>query len=84
MLESWQPEGYSKVINGRFKGGYITRAYGFADSDIESLQLELSQATYLNEDSLQLDPLKMATVIPQLKCLFELLVNYCETRIHSE
>lgn len=84
MLESWQPEGYTKVINGRFKGGYITRAYGKADSSIESLQLELSQATYMNEESLKLDQNKMAFVVPQLKSLFELLRNYCDTKIHSE
>ncbi|MCW8877241.1 MAG: N-formylglutamate deformylase [Kangiellaceae bacterium] len=84
MLEEWQPEGYSKVINGRFKGGYITRAYGKAETDVESLQLELSQFTYMDESTLEIDEEKMLSVVPQLRSLFELLTKYCETRIQSE
>ncbi|MFM7563846.1 MAG: N-formylglutamate deformylase [Planctomycetota bacterium] len=41
--------GYSHVVNGRFVGGYITRTYGQPSSNIEGLQLELSQATHLDE-----------------------------------
>ena len=41
--------GYSAVLNGRFKGGYITRTYGDAASGVHAVQLELSEATYLNE-----------------------------------
>ncbi|WP_018152068.1 N-formylglutamate deformylase [Leeia oryzae] len=40
---------YTGVLNGRFKGGQITRAYGKPDEDIHSIQLELSQATYMQE-----------------------------------
>lgn len=40
---------YSHVINGRFVGGYITRHYGRPTANIEGLQLELSQATHLDE-----------------------------------
>lgn len=40
---------YSHVINGRFVGGYITRNYGQPSANIEGLQLELSQATHLDE-----------------------------------
>ena len=41
--------GYSAVLNGRFKGGYITRTYGDPASGVHAVQLELSEATYLNE-----------------------------------
>jgi N-formylglutamate deformylase len=41
--------GYSAVLNGRFKGGYITRAYGRPAERIHAIQLELSQRTYMNE-----------------------------------
>lgn len=40
---------YTHVINGRFKGGYITRAYGDPDAGVHAVQLEISQATYLDE-----------------------------------
>lgn len=42
---------YSQVINGRFKGGYITRHFGRPSDGIHAIQLELSQATYLEEGS---------------------------------
>lgn len=43
-------EGYTSVLNGRFKGGYITRTYGRPLERIEALQLELAQITYMDED----------------------------------
>jgi N-formylglutamate deformylase len=42
---------FSSVINGRFIGGYITRHYGRPTKNVEALQLELSQATYMDEVS---------------------------------
>jgi N-formylglutamate deformylase len=45
-----EAEGYSSVLNGRFKGGYITRQYGRPDKNIHAIQLELSQITYMDED----------------------------------
>lgn len=40
---------YSHVINGRFKGGYITRHYGNPARGVEAIQLELAQSTYMDE-----------------------------------
>ena len=40
---------YSTALNGRFKGGYITRHYGKPDNNIHAVQLELSQITYMEE-----------------------------------
>ncbi|MDR3480256.1 MAG: N-formylglutamate deformylase [Burkholderiaceae bacterium] len=40
---------YSNALNGRFKGGYITRHYGKPDNNIHAVQLELSQITYMEE-----------------------------------
>jgi N-formylglutamate deformylase len=41
--------GYSKVLNGRFKGGYITRTYGDPANMVHAVQLELSEAIYMDE-----------------------------------
>lgn len=40
---------YSHVLDGRFKGGYITRAYGRPEQGVHAVQLELAQATYMDE-----------------------------------
>ena len=44
-----ETEGFTHVLNGRFKGGYITRRYGSPEEDVHAIQLELSQATYMQE-----------------------------------
>jgi len=40
---------YKAVLNGRFKGGYITRHYGKPTNHVHAVQLELSQITYMLE-----------------------------------
>lgn len=40
---------YSSVLNGRFKGGYITMAYGQPAKGVWAMQLELAQRTYMQE-----------------------------------
>jgi N-formylglutamate deformylase len=44
-------KGYSAVLNGRFKGGYITRTYGDPANGVHAVQLELSEATYMSEEA---------------------------------
>jgi N-formylglutamate amidohydrolase len=46
---------YSTVLDGRFKGGYITRHYGNPTANIHAIQLELAQRSYMNEASTEYD-----------------------------
>ena len=46
---------YTFVVNGRFKGGYITRGYGDPANGIDAVQLEISQRIYSDEDSFAYD-----------------------------
>jgi N-formylglutamate deformylase len=39
------------VLNGRFKGGYITRRYGQPERGIHAVQLELCQCLYMQESA---------------------------------
>jgi N-formylglutamate deformylase len=41
--------GESFIVNGRFKGGWITRHYGDPDNGVHALQMELSCRGYLRE-----------------------------------
>jgi N-formylglutamate deformylase len=41
--------GYSHVLNGRFKGGYITRRYGRPAQQVHAVQLEMCQSVYMQE-----------------------------------
>ncbi len=41
--------GQSMVVDGRFKGGWITRAYGRPSEGVEALQLELACRAYMQE-----------------------------------
>lgn len=40
---------YEAVVNGRFKGGYITRHYGDPPNDVHAIQLEIAQRAYMDE-----------------------------------
>jgi formiminoglutamase len=42
---------FSWVVNGRFKGGYITRAYGNPAQGVHAVQLELAQRNYMDEQA---------------------------------
>ena len=40
---------FTSIVNGRFKGGWITRHYGRPGSGVHALQLEMAQAAYMDE-----------------------------------
>jgi len=65
--------GYTYVVNGRFKGGYITRQYGRPDHGVDAVQLELAQCTYMDEDSFAWDESKAGT----LRLAIEPLLREC-------
>jgi N-formylglutamate amidohydrolase len=41
--------GFTHVVNGRFKGGWITRHYGRPYDHVHALQLEMAQRCYMDE-----------------------------------
>ena len=67
---------YSHVVNGRFKGGYITRHYGNPAERVDAVQLELAQSNYMDEDSFRYLPERAAATQVVLR---ELLSRCLET-----
>lgn len=69
-------EGYSAVLNRRFKGGYITRHYGNPAAGVHAVQLELSEATYMDERPPYAFRESLARKLrPQLSTLLELFLS---------
>ena len=44
-------ERFSVAVNGRFKGGHITRHYGRPAANLHAIQLEMCQSTYMDEEA---------------------------------
>jgi len=64
--------GYGAVLNGRFKGGYITRTYGDPAKGVHAVQLELSEATYMEESPpFRFNESLAKRLRPQLRALIE-------------
>lgn len=62
---------YDWVVNGRFKGGYITRHYGDPANGIDAVQLEISQRIYMDEDSFAYDNMLAASAARAIRTLIE-------------
>ena len=43
-------EGYTAIVNGRFKGGWTTRHYGQPQNGVHAIQMELSQISHLTTE----------------------------------
>ena len=44
---------YTFIVNGRFKGGYITRHYADPANGVDAVQLELAQLNYMDENAFE-------------------------------
>ena len=64
-------EAYTHVVNGRFKGGYITRHYGDPEAGIDAVQLELAQLNYMDEESYDYRPERAAGLQVLIRRLLE-------------
>ena len=75
---------YSYVVNGRFKGGYITRHYGSPESGVHAMQLEIAQRVYLNEASTLFDARRAARLRDTLRPMLEAFIESCECSYYVE
>ncbi|HRQ65680.1 MAG TPA: N-formylglutamate deformylase [Xanthomonadaceae bacterium] len=69
---------YSYVVNGRFKGGHITRHYGRPGAGSEAVQLELRQGTYMDEVTFEYDEARARRVQAVIRELIEAALAHVE------
>ncbi len=71
----------SVVLDGRFKGGYVTRHYGRPLEGVHAVQLEMVEALYMREESpYTFDEARAARLRPVLRELVETAVNRLSAR----
>lgn len=68
---------FSHVLNGRFKGGHITRHFGNPSEGIHAIQLEMCWRSYMNETPpYRWDDTRAAGVTPLLRTFVESLLEW--------
>lgn len=67
---------YSAVLNGRFRGGYITRHYGDPARDVHAVQLEIAQRVYMDELTTAFDAGKADRLRGTLQAMLETILDY--------
>ncbi|WP_431222643.1 N-formylglutamate deformylase [Serratia sp. L9] len=76
-----QQQQFSHVLNGRFKGGYITRAYGQPQEGVHAVQLELAQVNYMSEQyPFAFDAVRAAPLQRLLQQMLESMLTWGELR----
>ena len=70
------PYPFTTILDGRFRGGHITRHYGRPADNIHAIQLELAQHTYMDEDHASpFDPARAAVLKSALHALVRELLH---------
>jgi len=67
---------FTYVVNGRFKGGHITRRYGAPANGVHALQIELAQACYMDEDRCSYDETRAAPLRELLQQIVAALLQF--------
>ncbi|HZS80150.1 MAG TPA: N-formylglutamate amidohydrolase [Herbaspirillum sp.] len=72
--------GYSHAVNGRFRGGHITRHYGRPEHNIHAVQLEQTQLTYMEEQApFAFDERRAARARPILRQFMQVMLDWART-----
>ncbi len=72
-----QQNQFTHVVDGRFKGGYITRHYGRPDEGVHAVQLEKCWRCYMPESPpYGLDAAHVARVMPILQLMVQTMIDW--------
>ena len=67
--------GYSTVVDGRFRGGHITRHFGAPQDNVHAIQLELSQRNYMDEIELGYDAERAARLAVTIEAMLRAFLS---------
>lgn len=67
---------YSHMVDGRFKGGHITRHFGRPADGVHAVQLEMCWRTYMDEEPAQWNDATAAEVQPLLRELVQTMAGW--------
>ncbi len=74
-----QAPGYTAVLNGRFKGGHITRHFGRPAQGLHAIQLEMTHCCYMQETwPFDYLPERAAGVQPHVRRMLEAVLEFLE------
>ena len=83
VVDALAGSSYGHVVDGRFKGGYITRRYGSPAHEVHALQIELNQRTYLRDGSRRaFDEAKAAALTVVLRAVCEAMLRWGTRATH--
>ena len=69
------------MLNGRFKGGHITRHYGAPANKVHAVQLEMTQCSYMQEAMpFAYLPEKAEQVQPTLRAMLQAMLDFAKTK----
>jgi formiminoglutamase len=89
VAQACADSGSYHVVDGRFKGGYITRRYGRPAAAIHALQMELACRGYLAEPDGELtpgnwpapyDPARANALRETLLCILQICVDFAQVQ----
>ena len=81
VLAAAEADGFSQIVNGRFKGGWITRHYGSPADGVHAVQMELACRAYMDETPpFAYDVAKAASTQTVLREVLETMLAWGETR----
>lgn len=66
---------YSSVVNGRFRGGHITRHFGAPEDGVHAVQLELTQQNYMDEKNLRYDADRAAKLADTIQSMLQVYID---------
>lgn len=82
VAQQAQASAYSTAVNGRFKGGFITRHFGAPDEHVHAMQLELAQHGYMDETTRQYDVAAAGKLIATLQLMLQAFMASAARHLH--